>query len=554
MWTRQAWRTAVLLALVAVHYSSDASASVDYLSPAMLIQLDNDPVNGANDPVNGANDAVEVDPAAIKVQEHHETLPVRMVAELAQNLQGANAKLQEQVRDLEAEKALHDTQHPQHDDDHDEAHSDEAHPDEAHHDEAHNDEAHEDTPLEALPLPVKLALELSDRYKDRIASQKAEITHLEQELAAENQKNEERELNHEKEEEHAHEETQEIKYHEIPFFEFSAGSQTVPAQQEEECRAICDKQPECKSFSWSQKKRLCMWSVDAIQYDDAFTLYAKSARGGAARWSPFPGLKFLTSGAVTERHRNIELEECQDICLKAPLCRSISYRSNNRFCTTSEGGLSYNNAFIYFEKEVETHGAKDAVEHNAEVKIEHDFEVEEAHEKQKETESNSDDVQEEDRKHELIEEMKKSMLPNDRADSVEANVEQQIREEEVHVATISKSESHGHLDAMLKQVEEIHAEMLQTAEASNAKKVMLEKERADADSTVDQLKLEHAMAKADLVKLDSKIKGFEGEIGVAQADIPSKQSLKTRVDKIQHADASAVISEAILDAEKNYKI
>merc|ERR1711871_1544519 len=60
-------------------------------------------------------------------------------------------------------------------------------------------------------------------------------------------------------------------YHRIPFLKFSAGSKSLPQiSSAYDCQDVCDRQEKCQSYSWSESLKTCMWSVDKIQYDDAF--------------------------------------------------------------------------------------------------------------------------------------------------------------------------------------------------------------------------------------------------------------------------------------------
>merc|ERR1719262_47517 len=66
-------------------------------------------------------------------------------------------------------------------------------------------------------------------------------------------------------------------YHRIPFLKFSAGSKSLPAiSSAYDCQDACDRQEKCKSYSWSESLKSCLWSVDGIQYDDDYVFEAKA--------------------------------------------------------------------------------------------------------------------------------------------------------------------------------------------------------------------------------------------------------------------------------------
>jgi len=340
----------------------------------------------------------------------------------------------------------------------------------------------------------------------------------------------------------------------IPFFEFSAGAQAAPAETEDECKGFCDKQPACKSFSWSQKKKQCMWSVDSVQYDDEFTLYARSKGAlSSVIWSAFPGVKFLTSSTVTDKHRRIGLEECKEICLQDPLCQSLSYRGINNFCATGHGEVSYNNAFKYFEKD-EAAEVQDAQDATPEIKIEHDYGFEEAHEKKVAAHENTKDETEEARKQEILDELKKSMPTDDPVDSVDEHIETKVRKhiraEAAQLAELAIHDHTEHHTDMMQLVEENKLEVLKAATANNAEAVVLENKRRGSDDAFEQISLEYAMAEADAIKLNSKIKLLHGDLTAAEVDAQTKLSLKTKVDKMGDAEVSSAITEAIAEAQK----
>merc|ERR1711959_129659 len=129
---------------------------------------------------------------------------------------------------------------------------------------------------------------------------------------------------------------------------------TVAAQ--DNCKMICEKKPECRSFSFKQSTGQCMWSMDSIHFDPEFDFFAKTnpQAGAPFTYYEFLGVKYQEP-STTKTMTDLESEECRAECDKEPTkCMSFSYRARDKTCYISGEGLHYDAKWVYFEKDVAT--------------------------------------------------------------------------------------------------------------------------------------------------------------------------------------------------------
>lgn len=147
-------------------------------------------------------------------------------------------------------------------------------------------------------------------------------------------------------------------YARIPYFKGFAGSKEVKGLKTTgECQQVCDRQDLCKSFSWTDTKKLCFWGIAGLNYDPHFTMAVKAeqdlAGSPGAKFREFPGVKFVDAQS-TQINDSTE-SACQQRCDADVTCKSYSYRKDSKFCAYSSKGLSYDEEYMYYEKQI--HGA-----------------------------------------------------------------------------------------------------------------------------------------------------------------------------------------------------
>merc|ERR1711959_583309 len=91
---------------------------------------------------------------------------------------------------------------------------------------------------------------------------------------------------------------------------------TVAAQ--DNCKMICEKKPECRSFSFKQSTGQCMWSMDSIHFDPEFDFFAKTnpASGAPFTYYEFLGVKYQESDSTgfSKQIKDVTIQECRAKC------------------------------------------------------------------------------------------------------------------------------------------------------------------------------------------------------------------------------------------------
>lgn len=144
------------------------------------------------------------------------------------------------------------------------------------------------------------------------------------------------------------------KYQNIPYFKFSAASKTTKhVKSRRKCQETCDRQQKCKSYSWNQGAKTCMWSVDSVHFDPEFNFYTKGEVGTAGShthaWRTFAGLVWRT--ANLHEKNNFSPDECRMACARDVTCKSYSYKAKSHFCQYGSGELEYDGHFQFYSKE-----------------------------------------------------------------------------------------------------------------------------------------------------------------------------------------------------------
>jgi len=151
-------------------------------------------------------------------------------------------------------------------------------------------------------------------------------------------------------------EEQDTRFNKIPFFVFRDGKEASSETDLSECKDDCEKANECRSISYSQKKKDCMWSTHAISFDTAFTFYTKKnacPEPCADRYDDIEGLKYQS--LVWTEYRADDAKDCEALCdagkdAKGRYCHGFSYNKGTRDCLLSPFGISYDTDYDYYEK------------------------------------------------------------------------------------------------------------------------------------------------------------------------------------------------------------
>merc|ERR1712199_87395 len=85
-------------------------------------------------------------------------------------------------------------------------------------------------------------------------------------------------------------------YSKIPFFALKHKAQSTKAKSTSDCQLVCSQQKKCKSFSFSLKRKNCLWSKTALAFNGLFTFFSKrtgkksSGDNLMGKYRAFPGL------------------------------------------------------------------------------------------------------------------------------------------------------------------------------------------------------------------------------------------------------------------------
>jgi len=181
--------------------------------------------------------------------------------------------------------------------------------------------------------------------------------------------------------------TEATKYHEIRGYKFAYLGKELKDQSKSECELVCSSYEACKSFSYNEVSRTCIWSMSTVGWDTDYVLYEKKGAPGLnpnELYARMPGLKIqdkilpLKRGSdhVDVRGKTVEipapksvsLEECKYACTKQEKCRTFSYAARGEKCLLSAIRIHYNKAWDYFEKHAPLEAAPWEVAHAKENK------------------------------------------------------------------------------------------------------------------------------------------------------------------------------------------
>merc|ERR1719506_1790205 len=66
-----------------------------------------------------------------------------------------------------------------------------------------------------------------------------------------------------------------MSYNAIPGFVYKFQGRTMKGKSRSACELVCNTYSACKSYSYSPKKRTCIWSMSHVKYNPSYSLFAK---------------------------------------------------------------------------------------------------------------------------------------------------------------------------------------------------------------------------------------------------------------------------------------
>lgn len=290
-------------------------------------------------------------------------------------------------------------------------------------------------------------------------------------------------------------------YHRIPFFSFTAGAKTLEnIPDRESCQQVCDRQVKCLSFSWSTKHETCMWSVDAVHYDQDYTFGVKAQIATAgdpeAQYRMFPGVKFIT--AHSKQKENMEFAACKAQCDSDTACKSFSYRRDTKFCAWSNNGMGYDEDFTYFEKDKYSDSANANVKRaneklaKAKDKMQAQMAIDQGKEK---TQKDG-----EERENELKQKTKQAWMANAPSNSQETHLKMTVKMEMSQMdAKFADKAAKKKEDVMAKAEKDL--QQAQLAAIAKISKLEADGKKANADKSQEAKELPGLEEKLTLVKV-----------------------------------------------------
>jgi hypothetical protein len=140
----------------------------------------------------------------------------------------------------------------------------------------------------------------------------------------------------------------ESSYSRIPGLVLSTHSRAVPnVVGMGQCKAECNRQPLCKSYSFNAKTNGCLWSSDNLKYDPEFVFALKPTEGDG-NYEEIPGMTYHHKGWL--RTTGTTKAGCEDLCNKGNNCRAYSFRARDNMCMLTGKDIGVNMEWDYYER------------------------------------------------------------------------------------------------------------------------------------------------------------------------------------------------------------
>merc|ERR1712227_938357 len=132
----------------------------------------------------------------------------------------------------------------------------------------------------------------------------------------------------------------------IPNFVMKHMAQELNVKSQAACEAVCIKHDDCRSYSYRAKDKLCVWSIQALQYHYDWAFYTKVHEMDAfgkmkhgGKYRKFDGIMYQEPGY--KRYKNKTVQKCEKLCNKAPKCKAFSYHEAGERCYLTDAGIQY---------------------------------------------------------------------------------------------------------------------------------------------------------------------------------------------------------------------
>lgn len=176
-----------------------------------------------------------------------------------------------------------------------------------------------------------------------------------------------------------------IEYHQIPGYKYAYLGRQMDEKTRSECELVCSTYTACKSYSYNQDDRECIWSMGKVKYNPDYSMYIKklSVEGkDQGLYDQLVGLYIQDKlepmdnqiegsldpvDAVREKaakrlgqpytppkpikQATLSADECEYSCTQKAECKTFTYNAATRDCILSAVAVHYDMKWTYYEKE-----------------------------------------------------------------------------------------------------------------------------------------------------------------------------------------------------------
>merc|ERR1719181_684809 len=144
-------------------------------------------------------------------------------------------------------------------------------------------------------------------------------------------------------------------YDQIPGFVFRHMGQEIITTTKQKCEETCDENEGCRSYSYNAEKKICVWSIEAIQYRIGWEFFCKvkvinafGKRVHQGKWRSFPDIMYQEPGY--KKYNSVSTQHCQNHCSKDAKCQAFSYDRKRQRCYLTDAGIHYDPSYMYYER------------------------------------------------------------------------------------------------------------------------------------------------------------------------------------------------------------
>jgi len=138
-------------------------------------------------------------------------------------------------------------------------------------------------------------------------------------------------------------------YSKIPGFVMRAGATVMEQSSYLKCENKCSAEENCRSFSFREADKTCVWSISSLTFDPDFFFATKSANPNARnKYRVFAGMSYRTQGWTIVG--GVAPSKCEAMCTASEMCKAYSSRAKDKLCLLGPKGVTYSPDFSYYEK------------------------------------------------------------------------------------------------------------------------------------------------------------------------------------------------------------